>query len=63
MTWAKGYYDSASGKIVSEWSVNEDKLTYKCTVPENTTATLYLPDENGRKVFELTGGSYMFETK
>jgi alpha-L-rhamnosidase len=43
MTWARGYYDSMYGRINSSWSVEKDVLTYRATVPANTTATLYLP--------------------
>lgn len=42
MKWVKTSYDSAAGLIESAWS-NEDKFIYECTVPEGTTATLYLP--------------------
>jgi alpha-L-rhamnosidase len=43
MTSAEGYYDSMYGRIASAWKVNGNVLTYRATVPANTTATLYLP--------------------
>jgi alpha-L-rhamnosidase len=43
MTSAEGYYDSMYGRIVSAWKVDGKTLTYRATVPANTTATLYLP--------------------
>lgn len=43
MTYAKGYYDSMYGRIESSWKVEKDAVIYQCTVPANTTATLYLP--------------------
>lgn len=43
MTSAEGYYDSMYGRIRSAWKVEGKTLTYKATVPANTTAALYLP--------------------
>ena len=43
MTSAEGYYDSMYGRISSAWKVDGKVLTYRATVPANTTATLYLP--------------------
>ena len=42
MTFAKGHYDSMYGRIVSEWSQEENGTRYIISVPPNTTATLYL---------------------
>jgi hypothetical protein len=36
-------YDSISGKICSRWDYEPGKLTYRFTVPANTTATVLLP--------------------
>jgi alpha-L-rhamnosidase len=52
MTFAKGYYDSVYGKISSEWKWEQDKWTFKTTVPPNTNATLYLPATGLDKVKE-----------
>lgn len=81
---AKGHYDSMYGRIKSEWSIQNDKnndqfMIYKCTVPSNTSATLYLPanktiTESGNKInadvidgndvkIELKSGNYIFEIK
>jgi alpha-L-rhamnosidase len=43
MTWAEGHYDSVYGRISSAWKMSGKTLTYRATVPANTTATLYLP--------------------
>jgi alpha-L-rhamnosidase len=43
MAWAEGYYDSMYGRISSAWKADGKVLTYRATVPANTTATLYLP--------------------
>jgi alpha-L-rhamnosidase len=47
------------GRINSSWRVERDVLTYRATIPANTTATLYLPaieasnvSESGKKLFE-----------
>lgn len=40
--WAKGGYDSAYGRIESEWRVFDDRCDYRFKVPANTTATLFL---------------------
>lgn len=57
MTWAKGYYDSMYGTIRSEWKIEADGITYKISVPANTSATLNLKadsvkniTENGKKI-------------
>ncbi|MFY7912867.1 MAG: family 78 glycoside hydrolase catalytic domain [Emticicia sp.] len=89
ITSAKGYYDSMYGRIESSWDLgigisdlkktNNPKFTYRCTVPPNTSATLYLPankqiTESGKKVkvdktegdkvlIALTSGTYVFEVK
>jgi alpha-L-rhamnosidase len=92
ITSAKGYYDSMYGRINSEWELTGNVKTklpltnnqstsfkYKCTVPANTSATLYLPankqitesgkkvkidkTENDRVMIPLNAGSYVFEVK
>jgi alpha-L-rhamnosidase len=52
MTWAKGYYDSVYSRISSDWKVDKGVLTYKATVPANTTATLYIPASSASGVTE-----------
>jgi alpha-L-rhamnosidase len=51
-TSAEGYYDSMYGRINSGWKVDGKVLTYKATVPANTTATLYLPAASADSVKE-----------
>jgi len=43
MTRAEGFFESLYGRIESAWEISEGTLTYRATVPANTTATLYLP--------------------
>lgn len=42
MKWIKAEYNSASGLIKSAWST-ENGFVYECTVPNEASATLYLP--------------------
>ncbi len=52
MTWAEGHYDSVYGRIRSAWKTEGTTLTYRATVPANTTATLYLPAPSAESVKE-----------
>lgn len=52
MTWAEGHYDSVYGRIDSAWKVDKNHLSYKATVPANTTATVYIPTDNKNSVKE-----------
>lgn len=52
MTWAEGHYDSMYGRIASAWRVTGKLLTYRATVPANSTATLYLPAASADDVKE-----------
>ncbi|HOY12208.1 MAG TPA: alpha-L-rhamnosidase C-terminal domain-containing protein, partial [Saprospiraceae bacterium] len=78
LKFAKGYYDSLYGRIASEWEWKDgEKWVYKCTVPANTKASLYLPankvmKESGKAIelekvdgqngwISLDSGSYIFE--
>jgi len=40
------------GRIRSAWKVDGKMLTYRATVPANTTATLYLPTSSADSVKE-----------
>lgn len=70
ITHAQGSYQSYYGDIRSAWSwTGTDNLDYECTVPANTSATLYLPiassaggehalvSESGRPIEEADGVS------
>lgn len=57
----KGSYDSHYGGIVSSWNAENGKIgSYSCTVPANTSATLYLPvDTDSISHFEeIEGAEY-----
>lgn len=57
LTWARAEYKTRYGVIRSAWRVEAGKFTYKCTVPEGTTARITLPDGQTRT---LAAGSYTF---
>jgi alpha-L-rhamnosidase len=57
MTWADGHYDSVHGRIASHWRVEGQTLTYRATVPPNTTATLFLPTTDAATVKEGGGAA------
>ncbi len=66
MTSAEGYYDSMYGRIRSAWKIDGKALTYRATVPANTTATLYLPasapgvvKESGKRIEEAEGVTFV----
>ena len=53
LTHAEGAYLSTHGLIRSAWDAENDVMTaYRCTVPANTTATLYLPASSAEDVTE-----------
>ena len=56
LTYAKGSLKTKYGLIKSEWKIENGKFKYKCAIPKNTTADLYL----GNKKIPLTSGSYEY---
>lgn len=56
LTYARGWYDSAYGRIESSWTVKGSEVQYSFTIPEGTSATLLLP---GRAAEELGPGQYV----
>ena len=55
--YAKGSYKSRFGEIRSEWSIKNNEVTYKISVPPNVTAKFIL----GEKIKILNPGSYEFK--
>ena len=43
VTWVKAHYNSAHGKIVSEWKRDENSFNLDITIPVNSTALVYIP--------------------
>lgn len=51
-------YDSAYGKIVSNWKRQGDSFSWEFTIPANTTATVHLPSAEGYVTAEYPSGTY-----
>lgn len=61
LTWAKGSFDSFSGKIEASWKKENGRFEYDFTIPPNTTATVYIPAKSQDKssIFpDQSGGSF-----
>lgn len=43
LEWAKGHYDSVNGRIHVDWTKKNGRLSLNVTIPENTTAAVYVP--------------------
>ena len=50
LDFASSRYDSIRGPIESHWERKDGKLTIACTIPPNTTATVYVPTNDAVKV-------------
>ncbi len=50
ISWAKADYNSPAGTIHSHWKRENGKTTLSVTVPPNCAATVYFPDNVGRKI-------------
>lgn len=57
--FVKATYDSAAGRIESEWKYEGDKWIWNFTIPEGATASVTLPGETEAK--EYAAGSYAVE--
>ncbi|WP_337099867.1 alpha-L-rhamnosidase [Paenibacillus sp. YIM B09110] len=55
-TKATGGFETAFGTIESSYSIRGDEVTYRCTIPANTTATLVLPGRTEK----LGSGTYEY---
>ncbi len=52
LQWVKGGYNSIRGKIVSEWSVNDNEFNLNISIPANTLAEVYIPAVKETDVYE-----------
>lgn len=52
VTRARGHYDSIRGRIVSDWELENDKITLRVEIPGNTTATVWVPADEAAAVTE-----------
>ena len=57
--WARGEFDSVSGKIKVSWNIEESSFTYNVSIPKNTTATLYMPVFDDQAATILVNGEVM----
>ncbi|HKK17842.1 MAG TPA: alpha-L-rhamnosidase C-terminal domain-containing protein, partial [Opitutales bacterium] len=52
LEWARGHYDSASGRIRVDWKQNDTELLLALGIPPNTTAMVYVPTDRAAAVTE-----------
>jgi alpha-L-rhamnosidase len=52
LKWVKSSYDSAHGKVVSDWSREPGKFRLRIRVPVGTEATVLLPAKEGTPIME-----------
>ncbi len=55
LTYARGKVETLYGDIVSSWKIENGGLTYQCSVPPNTTATLILPTTDSGTPLQVRG--------
>jgi len=54
LTWVRASYDSAHGKIVSNWQREAGRFSLEVLIPPNTKATVYVPAKTANTVTEST---------
>ena len=52
LKYARAKHVSMYGRISSSWSKEDDEFTMDVEIPANTTATVYIPDADSKKVTE-----------
>lgn len=58
-TSLEGSFESNYGRIESAWTASDGKMTsYRCTVPANTSATLFLPLDGTWEALDKEGVTY-----
>ena len=69
LKWAKGHYDSINGRISSDWEWNRSNFKWSITVPPNTTAKVYMPNnfteltESGTPIEKAKGVKFLGNEK
>ena len=55
-------YQSPYGEICSKWERKKNRIVYHVTVPANSTATFYAPDNvKGERAVNLEAGKHILE--
>ena len=52
LTWVRATHNSGYGMILSEWKLDDRKLSLDVTIPPNTSATVYVPAKDAPGVKE-----------
>lgn len=52
ITFAKGSLKTMYGKVISDWKIENDTMTFHIVIPANTTAEIYLPKAELKHVSE-----------
>jgi len=52
MNWVRAEYNSARGKIISAWKMENEKFQLTVTIPPNTTAKIFVPATAAENVLE-----------
>jgi alpha-L-rhamnosidase len=55
LTWANARYESVHGEIASSWKIEGNKLIVDVTIPQNVTATIFIPTRNPQSVTTRSG--------
>jgi alpha-L-rhamnosidase len=50
LTQVKGSYQTQNGEVVCEWTRQDRRLHLDVTIPDNTTATIYVPISGGASI-------------
>jgi alpha-L-rhamnosidase len=50
LTHAKGSHQTLYGEVLSEWTLDANQFTLNVTIPPNTSATVYLPVDEGQSI-------------
>lgn len=59
LLWAKGDYESIRGRIVSDWSIEENDYRLKVEIPVNTTALVYVKSKDENIIHKDVNAKYV----
>jgi len=54
LNWAEASYDCPYGTIKSNWKITGGKFALDITIPQNTTADIFVPDVQGKNYVKYT---------